>query len=126
MISTFQRNRHFRKVLVNKTFTHVQEQKNTMSPRHSAYIPPLNYQDMKWMTNLEKKLDNVFIVFEFHGKARVTLFKYLQNILSLAVCLSLISRSRRLQRESVSLCTVAIKIFAISKSYMLMDSANRL
>ena len=27
MISTFQRNRHFRKVLVNKTFTHVQEQK---------------------------------------------------------------------------------------------------
>ena len=28
MISTFQRNRHFRKVLVNKTFTHVQEQKS--------------------------------------------------------------------------------------------------
>ena len=27
MISTFQRNRHFRKVSVNKTFTHVQEQK---------------------------------------------------------------------------------------------------
>ena len=27
MISTFQRNRHLRKVLVNKTFTHVQEQK---------------------------------------------------------------------------------------------------
>ena len=26
MISTFQRNRHFRKVSVNKTFTHVQEQ----------------------------------------------------------------------------------------------------
>ena len=25
-ISTFQQNRHFRKVLVNKTFTHVQEQ----------------------------------------------------------------------------------------------------
>ena len=27
MISTFQRNRHFRKVSVNKTFTHVQGQK---------------------------------------------------------------------------------------------------
>ena len=27
MISTFQRNRHFRKVLVNITYTHVQEQK---------------------------------------------------------------------------------------------------
>ena len=39
MISTFQRNRHFRKVPVNKTFTHVQEQKKAMSPRHSAYIP---------------------------------------------------------------------------------------
>ena len=38
-ISTFQQNRHFRKVLVNKTFTHVQEQKKAMSPRHSAYIP---------------------------------------------------------------------------------------
>ena len=40
MISTFKRNRHFRKVLVNKTFTHVQEQKNAMSPRHPPYIPP--------------------------------------------------------------------------------------
>ena len=39
MISTFQQNRHFRKVSVNKTFTHVQEQKKAMSPRHSAYIP---------------------------------------------------------------------------------------
>ena len=28
MISTFKWNRHFRKALVNKTFTHVQEQKN--------------------------------------------------------------------------------------------------
>ena len=27
MISTLKRNRHFRKVLVGKTFTHVQEQK---------------------------------------------------------------------------------------------------
>ena len=39
MNSTFKRNRHFRKVLVKKTFTHVQEQKKAMSPRHSAYIP---------------------------------------------------------------------------------------
>ena len=29
MISTFQRNRHFKKVSVNKTFTHVQEQKKS-------------------------------------------------------------------------------------------------
>ena len=47
MISTFERNRHFRKMSVNKTFTHVQEQKKAMSPRHSVYIPssvksPLN------------------------------------------------------------------------------------
>ena len=39
MISAFQRNRHFKKVLVNKTFTNVQEQKKAMWPRHSAYIP---------------------------------------------------------------------------------------
>ena len=40
MISTFKRNRHSRKVLVNKTFTHMQEQNKVMSPRHSAYILP--------------------------------------------------------------------------------------
>ena len=39
MISTLQRNRDFRKVSVNKTFTHVQEQKKVMSPRHSPCIP---------------------------------------------------------------------------------------
>ena len=39
MIPTFQRNRHFSKVLLKKTFTHVQEQKKAMLPRHSAYIP---------------------------------------------------------------------------------------
>ena len=38
-ISTFQWNRLFRKVLVNKTFMHVQEQKKAMLPRHSTYIP---------------------------------------------------------------------------------------
>ena len=31
MISTFQRNRHFRKVSLNKTFTHVQEQKSDVA-----------------------------------------------------------------------------------------------
>ena len=31
-------NRHFRKVSVNKTFTHVQEQKKAILPRNSAYI----------------------------------------------------------------------------------------
>ena len=39
MISIFQRNRHFKKASVKKTFTHVQEQEKAMSPRHSAYIP---------------------------------------------------------------------------------------
>ena len=39
MISTFQRNRHFRKVSVNKTFTHEPESKKVMSPRRSAYTP---------------------------------------------------------------------------------------
>ena len=39
MASTFQRSQRFRKVTVNKTFKHVQEQKNVMSPQHSAYIP---------------------------------------------------------------------------------------
>ena len=39
MISTFQRNRHFRKMSVNKTFTHVQEQKRSDVTANSAYIP---------------------------------------------------------------------------------------
>ena len=39
MISSFQKNQHFRKVSVNKTFTHVQGQKKAMLLRHSAYIP---------------------------------------------------------------------------------------
>ena len=39
IVSTFQWNRYFRKVSVNKTFTHVQEQEKAMSPRHCAYIP---------------------------------------------------------------------------------------
>ena len=39
MIPTFQWNRHFRKVLLNKTFTYVQEEKKAMPQRHSAYIP---------------------------------------------------------------------------------------
>ena len=39
MVSNFQRNLYFRKVSVNKTFMHVQEQEKAMSPRHSAYIP---------------------------------------------------------------------------------------
>ena len=38
MISTFKRNQHFKKVLVNKAFTHAQEQKKAMPLRHSAYI----------------------------------------------------------------------------------------
>ena len=37
MISTFQRNQHFRKVSVNKTFTYVQEQTKAMSQRHLAF-----------------------------------------------------------------------------------------
>ena len=43
MISTFQRNQHFRKVSVNKTFTHVQVKKKTMKrcgheiPLHSVW-----------------------------------------------------------------------------------------
>ena len=32
MISTFQRNRNFRKLSVNKTFTHLQEQKKATPP----------------------------------------------------------------------------------------------
>ena len=39
MISTFQQNRHFRKVSVNKTFMYVQEQKKAMSTQQSAYFP---------------------------------------------------------------------------------------
>ena len=39
-VESFQRNRHFRKVSVNKTFTHVQEEKKAISPRHSTYILP--------------------------------------------------------------------------------------
>ena len=39
MISTFQGNRHFRKLLVNKTFTHVQEQK-----KRSRHDIPLKFR----------------------------------------------------------------------------------
>ena len=39
MISTFKRNRHFRKVLVKKAFAHAQEQGGAISPRHSVYVP---------------------------------------------------------------------------------------
>ena len=39
MIPTSQRNRYFRKGLVNITCTHVQEQKKAMLQRHSACIP---------------------------------------------------------------------------------------
>ena len=39
MISTFQRNRHFRQVLVKKLLRMGKsKKKKTMSPRHSAYI----------------------------------------------------------------------------------------
>ena len=38
IISAFQRNRYFRKVIVNKTFADLQEQKKAMLLRHSAYI----------------------------------------------------------------------------------------
>ena len=54
MISTFQRNRHFRKVLVNKTFTHVQEQKKAMSPQHSAYIPSSVKSPLRFYTILNR------------------------------------------------------------------------
>ena len=54
MISTFKRNRHFRKVLVNKTFTHVQEQKKAMSPRHSVYIPSSVKSSLKMTSALLK------------------------------------------------------------------------
>ena len=63
MISTFQQNRHFRKMSVNKTFTHVQEQKKAMSQGHSAYIPssvksPLNVR-LQVSTMKLKELDLV-------------------------------------------------------------------
>ena len=53
MISTFKRNRHFTKVLVNKTFRHVQEQKKAMSPRHSAYIPTSLKSPLKLHTSVD-------------------------------------------------------------------------
>ena len=37
MVSTFQRKRYFRKVSVNKTFTHVQEQEKALLLRHSVW-----------------------------------------------------------------------------------------
>ena len=47
-VSAFQRNRNFRKVFVNKTFTHVQEQKKAMSPRHSGYGIVWRKITLKW------------------------------------------------------------------------------
>ena len=62
MISTFKRNRHFRKVSVNKTFTHVQQQKTAMSSRHSAFIPhsvksPLSTNSTKWSNTPKQFVD---------------------------------------------------------------------
>ena len=56
IISTFKRNPHIRKVLVKKTFKHVQEQKKAMSPRHSAYIPPSVKSPLNPNTDLWYKL----------------------------------------------------------------------
>ena len=56
MISTFKRNRHFRKMLVNKTFMHVQVEKKTMSPRHFAYIPPNGKSPLSLRYNIILKL----------------------------------------------------------------------
>ena len=84
MISTFERNRHFRKVSVKKTFTNVQEQKKAMSPRDSAYIPssvksPLNNSSCPIpQLQLYRKLTppqmfsvSVPRIFEITGKASV-------------------------------------------------------
>ena len=59
MITTFKGNRHFRKVLVNKTFTYVHEQKKAMSPRHSAYIPPSVKSPLK---TVQVKLNVIFVI----------------------------------------------------------------
>ena len=45
MISTFQRNQHFRKVPVIENFAHVQEQKKAISPGHLTYIPSICKND---------------------------------------------------------------------------------
>ena len=59
MITTFKRNRHFRKVLVNKIFTYVREQEKAMSPRHSAYISPSVKSPLK---TVQVKLNVIFVI----------------------------------------------------------------
>ena len=67
MISTFQRNRHFRKVSLNKTFTHVQEQKKAMLLPHSAYIPS-SVKSPLWKANLTQHLYTCILLFDvFNG-----------------------------------------------------------
>ena len=40
-------------MLVNKTFTHLQEENKGMSPRHSAYIPPSVKLSLKLYTSVD-------------------------------------------------------------------------
>ena len=65
MISTFKRNRHFRKVFVNKTFTHVQEQKKAMSPRHSAYIPSTVKSPLLYKKTVQRSAGNKVILLRY-------------------------------------------------------------
>ena len=55
MISTFQWHWHFRKASVNKTFTHVQEEKRAMSPRHSTCIPSSVKSPLWWKFSISRK-----------------------------------------------------------------------
>ena len=80
MIFTFQRNRHFRKVLVNKTSTHVQEQKKAMSPRHSSYIlssvkSPLTLSNSFW---LQDSSDN--LLFSILGQTHLAIEGRIQKL----------------------------------------------
>ena len=45
---------------VNKTFTHVQEQKKAMSPQHSTYIPP-SVKSPLWLFKCSETIRKIII-----------------------------------------------------------------
>ena len=78
MVSTFQRNRYFKKVSINKTFTNVQEQEKSMSPRYCAYIPssvksPLSKIRLHCQTVIDQLFTNCSVVLQLDpGNVRLT------------------------------------------------------
>ena len=97
IISTFQRNRHFRKVSVNKTFTHVQEQKK------------------RFRSDIPLAFRPAFITFHLHS-VKLPLFKlnitfYFKCYLHLNCSINLNWNNTQLYSSVKPLCNVPSSVF---------------